>query len=163
MRTPIVVPLEILKPYVQGKVFEYFSSFEKTPEAHGIHNYTNMTMEFVVLYLNGKEVLNARASDQQCQIAQSAYFDFKQMFETNAKTSIKKKSLEEAQAALNKLTYRDSTITQALETIAGALMYPELVDDNVLSTQLRRGVLYFRLNGNTNMSELLNNAARVFS
>lgn len=76
-REAIVVPLEILKPYVIGKVFEYFSSFDMAPEAQGIHNYVTHTLEFVVPYLNGKEVLDARASDTQCTIAMSAYTDFK--------------------------------------------------------------------------------------
>lgn len=163
MRTPIVVPLEILKPYVTGKVYEYFSSFEKAPEAKFTNIYVTHTLDFVIPYLNGKEVLNARASDAQCQIAQSAYFDFKQMFETNVKVANKKNSLEEAQAALRKLTYKDTTITQALETIAKALMYPEHVDDNVLSMQLRSFALHFRLNGTANLSELFNNTARAFA
>lgn len=163
MRTPIIVPLEILRAYVLGKVFEYFSSFEEAPEAHKVLNYTNMTMEFIIPYLNGKEVLNARASDTQCQIAQSAYFDFKQMFETNVKVANKKNSLEEAQTALRKLTYKDTTITQALETIAKAQMYPEHVDDNVLSMQLRSFALHFRLNGTANLSELFSNTARAFA
>lgn len=162
MRTPIVVPLEILKPYVTGKVYEYFSSFEKAPEAKFTNTYVTHTLDFVVPYLNGKEVLNARATDQQCQIAQSAYFDFKQMFETNVKVANKKNSLEEAQAALRKLTYRDSTITQALETIAKALMYPEHVEDNVLSMQLRSFSSKFGRDGNVVLSELFNNAARAF-
>lgn len=163
MRAPIFVPNEILKPYVTGKVFQYFSTFEKAPEAEGIHNYVNRTLELVVPYLSGKEVLDARASDHQCVIAHSAYFDFKQMFETNVKASNKKNVLEEIQTLLRAQTYKTDFTTQVLETIAKAQMYPEQVEDKALSTQFRSFSLKFRRDGNVVLSELLNNAARAFS
>lgn len=137
MRTPIVVPLEILKPYVAGKVFQYFSTFEKAPEVEGLNNYINSTMELVVPYLAGKEVLDARASDQQCAIAQSTYFDFKQMFETNFKVTTKAKSLEEVQTTLSGLTHKTRFITKILDTVATAQMYPEQIDEKDLSSKFR--------------------------
>ena len=77
-RLKLKVPMEILKPYIQGLVYEYFSH-------HGginvnieiVNNYVNSTLDIVYQYLNGKDVLDARASDYQCTVAMRAYQDFK--------------------------------------------------------------------------------------
>jgi hypothetical protein len=81
MRTPINVPIELVKPFVQGKVFEYFCSCFSgewsTLDIGNMKLYTEKTLELVIQYLAGKEVLDARASDAQCSIAMDAYSNFK--------------------------------------------------------------------------------------
>lgn len=163
MRTPIFVPNEILRPYVTGKVFEYFSGSEKAPEAEGIHNYVNRTLEFVIPYLAGKEVLDIRASDYQCQIAQSAYFDFKQMFETHVLIANRTKVLLEVQAKLRSLGYKTHLIAQALESIAKAQMNPEEIDEKAFSSKFRSLALHSRLNSDTELNAMFLNVANAYS
>lgn len=80
MRNPINVPIELVKPFVQGKVYEYFRTCVGINTKKDIENldlYIENTLNIVVPYLNGKEVLDARASDAQCSIAMDAYSNFK--------------------------------------------------------------------------------------
>ena len=163
MRAPVVVPIEILKPYVVGKVFEYFSSFEKAPEAEGIHNYVNRTLEFVLPYLGCKEVLDARATDYQCSIAQSAYFEFKDMFEKHVLAITKKKSLEEAHVALTNLSFKPNSAIICMDLIEKAHMDLEHIREKEFSHQLRSLALSLKNSGEIKVSELVDKAATAFS
>ncbi len=80
MRTPTNVPIELVKPFVQGKVYEYFRTCIGINTKIDIENmdlYIEDTLNIVLQYLAGKEVLDARASDAQCSIAMDAYSNFK--------------------------------------------------------------------------------------
>lgn len=82
MRQNLNVPFALVKPYVQGKVYEYFSQHgDEKVDVQLVNQYISDTMFITLDYLAGKEVLDARASDTQCAIAQSAYFEFKQFKE----------------------------------------------------------------------------------
>lgn len=80
MRTPINVPIELVKPFVQGKVYEYFRvcvGIKTETDVQNLDHYIENTLNVVIPYLNGKEVLDSRASDAQCSIAMDAYSNFK--------------------------------------------------------------------------------------
>lgn len=80
MRTPINVPIELIKPFVQGKVYEYFRvcvGINTNTDVENLDLYIENTLNIVIPYLRGVEVLDARASDAQCSIAIDAYSNFK--------------------------------------------------------------------------------------
>lgn len=78
MRNPIKVPIELVKPFVQGKVYQYFSQLgDASINIEAMNHYVEKSLDITIGYLNGYETLTAQASDYQCSIAMDAYANFK--------------------------------------------------------------------------------------